>query len=401
MAVFDFSRGIALLSRVNLPLVLAYVLVFAALLVYFDSFCRAMAPRSGTIEWISMYDRPRLSFSGLYHPLSRGDFWPMLAYSVLSAGLCAFGAVLLIRQGGISASEVLLCPDALLTGRGGCAVFCGLSLLPCYLLLRALTGRTDAAAGATALFALALIPSGAPYSFSVPLALLSVWCFVRALSAEDAPARVCALWLAAAGVLFYLAVWAEHITLWFGIAYVPVFLLALVLRIRARKLSAGGALALIVTFLLVCTVPAVLIRLPSAVLERGMRLPDCLALSSFWRFVWVQTLSFRIYIDPLSLLGATLLHPLLWWGGLLAAFCAAAYALSRRSASALLTVAFYLAGTLVWVFSGSALGAAVCALVLGFVLAHLLARGCAARAYAYCLVCLLLGAALPALALLA
>jgi hypothetical protein len=58
---------------------------------------------------------------------------------------------------------------------------------------------------------------------------------------------------------------------------------------------------------------------------------------------------------------------------------------------------FYLAGTLVWVFSGSAVGAAACALTLGFVFSGLLSRGKAAQAYGYCIACLVLGMAIPVL----
>ena len=392
----NFRAGAALLSHVNFPAAAVCLLLFAGLLVYFDSYCRAMAPRGGTLEWIAMYDRAPLSFSGLFSRFDRRDYLPMLVFSALSAGLIAFGVVRIARGGHIAFSSFLLDPDSLLTGLGGCALFCGLSLLPCYVLLRCLVGRADAAAGGAALFAVTLVPSGAPQSFSVPLLLLSAVCFVRFLSAERERLRASVLPLIGAGVLFGLAAWAEHVVMWFAIGYVILFIFAIVLRARAQQ-SVGAIVLTCVTFLLSFAVPLVLICLPTAVLSRGMVFPAALGTYRFWRFIWARTFSFTIWIDPLALVGASLLSPMLWWGGLLAMFCAAACAIVRRDGRALFCVVFYLAGALVWVFSGSAVGAAACALTLGFVFSGLLSRGKAAQAYGYCIVCLMLGMAIPVL----
>ena len=395
----DLHAGASLLRHVDFVSALICLLIFAGLLVYFDAFCRAMAPRGGTLEWIAMYDRAPLSFGGLFSRYGRRDYVPMLVFSALSAGLIAFGAVRIARGGSIAPASILLEPDSLLRGLGGCALFSGLSLLPCYALLRRLSGRTDAAALSTALFAVTLVPSGAPYSFSVPCLLLSAVFFVRFVSAEDARLRASVLPLIASGALFGLAVWAEHTVLWFGIGYVILLVFALVLRVRAHQ-SVGAALLTLLFFVLGFAVPLVLICLPTAILGRGMAFPAALMTSRFWRFVWVRTLSFRIWIDPLALAGTTALGPLLWWGGLLAMFCAAACAVTRRDGRALVCTVLYLAGTLVWVFSGSALGAAACALTLCFVFTGLLSRGRAALAYGYGAACFLCSTVLPVLAYL-
>ena len=149
----DLHAGASLLRHVDFVSALICLLIFAGLLVYFDAFCRAMAPRGGTLEWIAMYDRAPLSFGGLFSRYGRRDYVPMLVFSALSAGLIAFGAVRIARGGSIAPASILLEPDSLLRGLGGCALFSGLSLLPCYALLRRLSGRTDAAALSTALFA--------------------------------------------------------------------------------------------------------------------------------------------------------------------------------------------------------------------------------------------------------
>ena len=78
----------------------------------------------------------------------------------------------------------------------------------------------------------------------------------------------------------------------------------------------------------------------------------------------------------------------------------AACAVTRRDGRALVCTVLYLAGTLVWVFSGSALGAAACALTLCFVFTGLLSRGRAALAYGYGAACFLCSTVLPVLAYL-
>lgn len=394
----DWNNLLPLLRSIPLPLLLAALAVFAVLLVYFDGFCRAMEPRRGTLEWIRMYDRPALSFAGRRFAPGRGDCLPLVLVSAAAAGLCAFGAVLLRRAGSVPLADVLLCPDALLAGEGGYAVFAGLSIVPCYLLLRAVFGRRALAVCGAALLAFALIPSGAEPGFSVPCLLLAMLAFFRFLTAPPDGRRL--PWLLLSAALFWLAVWCDRITLWFGLGFAVLLAVSLVLRVRRGEMRAAAAVLTVLILALCSAVCAAAIRLPAAILERGMAFPNLLVQGGFWRLVLVRTFSFRIWIDPLGLLGASMLQPLVFWGGLLAMLAAVAASFTRHDASALFVWVFHLAGLPVWVFSGSGLGAAVSVLALCYVWNGYLSRGRRAAAYGCCGVCLVCSAALPALALL-
>ncbi len=396
----DWINAVRLLHSIPLPWLLAALAVFAVQLVYFDGFCRAMEPRLGTLEWIQTYDRPALSFAGRRFACGRPDYLPLVLFSAAAAGLCAFGVVLLVRLGKVSFAEALLCPDALLTGEGGWAISLGLTLLPCYLLLRSVFGRRAVAAAGAAVLAFSLIPSSTVPSFSVPCMLLAMLFFFRFLTASSgARAGTLLLPLLLSAAFFWLAVWCDHITLWFGLGFAVLFAISLALRL-CRCEMAGKTAALLLSALAAFSVLcASAICLPAAILARGMVFPNLLVQSGFWRLVLVRTLSFRIWIDPPVLLGASLLQPLIFWGGLLAMLTAAAASFTRRDTTALLVWVLYLAGLLVWIFSGSGLGAAMSVFALCFVWNGYLSRGRRAAAYGYCGICLACSAALPALLL--
>jgi hypothetical protein len=361
------------------------LVVFSVLLVYFDYYCRAMAPRSGTLEWIAMYDRPRFTLSGGWPTFDRREWLIFALFGAISLACAVVGIVWMTRGSMLSLSEALCTPDAVLYRTGGYLLFLGLVTICSYALLRATAQyRTVAILGAV-ICVLHLLPSGADPSFSAPLLMLSALLFYRWLTrAEDAPlSRALPVLLLSLAAL-WLAAWCDHVALWFGFAYLILLPVSLVLRRRAGRRIGGIVLSVLVLTVLM----AALTTLPIAVFLRGMAFPNLLISADFWRDVPIYTLSSLLTFDPDFLVADVLLSPLLWWGGLLAAAAAFGALIARRSARALFAALIALAGLLVWCFTGSAIGIVGCALALGFVWDGLFSRGKPAAVYAYALTCM-------------
>ncbi len=399
----NITAAAQLLNPTMLITMLLYLAVFTFLIVYFDSYCRAMEPRAGTLEWIYLYDRPRFSLNAGRRGLERSDWQALLLFGASAAGFTAYGVVQLIAHPPADWFAVLLSPDVLLSGTAGYALYVGLSILPAYCLFKTISGRRVIAIAGTAVFLLNLIPGSAGPSLSVPLLLLSAIFFCRWMTQHpDAgffrtlPSLF--LWL----LFFWAAVWCEHTALWFGVGYAIALIVTFIFRLRDRC-ERGGVLQLVLTILTIAVFTvlfAALICIPAAMEERDMVFPQALTELRFWRFTFVQTLSFWIMIDLEGILSISLLNPLLWWGGLLAVIIVTISVFSRRDVRALLAAVFYLAGTLVWVFSGSGIGAAAAALALCYIWQGFLGRGKTLSFFFYALVCAVLALAMTAMPLL-
>ena len=392
-----------LLNPTMLITSLVYLAVFACLIVYFDGYCRAMAPRAGTLEWIYLYDRPRFSLPAGRRGLARCDWLPVLLFGSAAAGFTAYGIVQLAAHPPADPFAILLSPDKLLTGTAGYALYLGLSALPAYCLFKTLTGRRAIAIAGTAVFLLNLIPGSFAPSLSVPLLLLSAIFFCRFMTQDPDAGFFRTLpslffWL----LFFWAAVWCEHTALWFGTGYAVLLIVTFVFRLRDRC-RRGGIVQPLLTLLAIAVFTALfaaLICIPAAVSERSMAFPQALSLPDFWRFVLARTISFHILIDLEGILAISMLNPLLWWGGLLAAIPVLLSVFSRRDVRALLTAVFYLSGTLVWVFAGSGIGAAAATCTLCYIWQGFLGRGKPLAFLLYALVCAVLALAMTAMPLL-
>lgn len=392
----NITAAAQLLNPTTVVTMLIYLAVFAVLILYFDSYCRAMEPRAGTLEWIYLYDRPRFSLHAGRRKLDKSDLLPLLLFGASAAGFTAYGIAVLIGRHPISVSSVLRSPDVLLTGTAGYSLYVGLSILPAYCLFKTLFGRRVIAVAGTAVFLLNVIPGSVGPSLSVPFLLLSALFFCRWLTQHpDAgffrtlPSLL--LWL----LFFWAAVWCRHTALWFGVGYAVLFLITAIFRVRDRR-ERGGIVHLILTLITIAVFTAAfaaLICIPAAIEEREMIFPQALTLPRFWRFVFVRTLSFEIMIDLGALFSVSMSNPLLWWGGLLALILVVASVFSRRDVRALVCAAFYLAGMAVWVFSASGIGPAAAVLPLCYVWQGFLGRGKALSFFFYAFVCAVLALA--------
>ncbi len=387
----DISSASQLLSPSVLIAALLYLAVFAVLLVYFDSFCRALEPRAGTLEWIYQYDRPTFSFSEKVHRLTRSDIVPLLLVSAAAVGLAAYAVVLYLHLSSPNWQSVLICPDALVVGIAGSAMATALTLIPCWLLLHSLFGKPGLACVGTAVFAFNLTMSSSAPSLSTALLLLSAVCFLRWMCGScDASFGRTLLPLLGWLLCFWLAVWCEHTTLWFGTGYAVLFPAALIGRCRERH-ERGAVRHLIATLLLTVIFTAVfaaLRYLPTALIAHGMTFPQLITAPSFWRGVLNNTITFDILIDAYGLLSASLLNQPLWWGGALAGLLCCLCIFSRRDASALFCALFYLAGMLIWVFAGSGIGAAASTAALCYIWNGFIDRDQPIRAWGYAAVCI-------------
>lgn len=126
-------------------LLLALVGLAALLLLNGVAYVRVMRPRSGTLEWISRYDRPACTLLDGWTPLTKGDIAPMISCACAAAALWGMAAWTGLRElyGSPLPADVLW--EAAVTHM----VFPALTALAAYRLLRGLFGsRLTALLGA-------------------------------------------------------------------------------------------------------------------------------------------------------------------------------------------------------------------------------------------------------------
>lgn len=82
------------------------VLLIAALLTFFIYYWKSMAPREGSLEWITMSERSPLQFGTKRHRMTRKDTVPLLAVTVVYAATAFF------RLGSLSAPQTFARFDA-------------------------------------------------------------------------------------------------------------------------------------------------------------------------------------------------------------------------------------------------------------------------------------------------
>lgn len=76
----------------NWYFVLAGIGIICLLVTYGAAYFRALRPRSGTLEWISCYDRPGFGLSGWCFPMEKADALPLLCLCLAAAAIWGFAA---------------------------------------------------------------------------------------------------------------------------------------------------------------------------------------------------------------------------------------------------------------------------------------------------------------------
>lgn len=139
------------LSR-HAALLLALVGVAALLLLNGAAYVRVMRPRSGTLEWISRYDRPTCTLLGTWTGLARGDAPPMAAAACGAAAAWGAASWFGLRELYDGAIPAAVLQETVLTHM----VFPALTALAAYRLLRGLFGSRLGALLATLILSLTM-----------------------------------------------------------------------------------------------------------------------------------------------------------------------------------------------------------------------------------------------------
>lgn len=149
-------------------LLLALVGVAALLLLNGVAYVHVMRPRSGTLEWISRYDRPSCTLLDGWTALTMGDIAPLLSVALGAAAV--WGAAALVTVRSLYGSPVP--GDVLAETAVTHMVFPALTALAVYRLLRGLFGSRLAALLGTWILTLSVAVQPAPMLVTAVAALL-------------------------------------------------------------------------------------------------------------------------------------------------------------------------------------------------------------------------------------
>lgn len=353
----------ALLLRVPLLRIAGCILLLSALILYFEGYCRLMEPRTGTLEWMDRFTPRSFSLSRQRTLPSRRDAVPLTVLCLLTAAA------------GLAAGFGLL-PEVLLPTAA--------ALLPAYLLMKLLCGKSRLAV--LGVVVLALSPS-LTTDWSSPAALLLCLLFLLVWSTADydAPLSKTALPLILSALCFTAAVVREPAHLAAAIPLFFYWLITVVSRFRQGGVY-GRKGRLAATVLLSLLLAAVLGGAALALVcwRSGRPLPGGLLDPSFYRALLESALSPR---PRILWLGRSFTNPLLWWGGLLAVLAGLSALIVRKSPAPVFLCFAWLAALPGWLCSGSCAFTAVSLLALCQIWVGFFGRGHRAPAYVYFIVC--------------
>lgn len=350
------------------PVVLQVLIGVATLLLvlgYFLAFARVMAPRRGTLEWIAMYDRPKLALSGSGFGFRPMELAACLLPVAVSAGLYLLAVCLQLRS-----FVLFTVPEGRMMLFGGALLF-ALSAGGAFALLRSLYGSLLLAA------VLALLPGLAYAQDYIPMAG-AVWMLYflhRWMCADfEAPAHHSFGYLTAFLAVAVLSARMAPETVLFAAGAALLLPVVLVLRFHGtHRTDRGRQLLLNVLF-----VPLALLLLLLAA-----RVPDelsrgnaaFLADPGFYRRALLGACDWSAVIHPPATLLPLTANLLTLFGGL-AAVAASLWGLIRRGRPEGLLLAFgTLGAALLWLLGGAWAPAAVLTAALGYVFHHAVSRG--------------------------
>lgn len=347
-----------------------------------------MRPRTGTLEWIALYDRPQFS---LCRQAKRFSIRDAIVFSLLLVWtmVCVAAALVLIYRGQTLSSNATL----LLLVLAG-MVDLSASLLPGYLLLRRLTGRTGlSVAGCAILFAnCALSSCSAPgVSFFLLCADYLLLCWLDADPDVRRPAAGFALIFSLVALVLAFANSAAAV--WALPGWMILWLVGLVTHFR-RTSRPGRCRRLVGSILLTLFAAALFVTVLLGVTGAlaSLQLPELFLVPlQYYASIIAAQPALLLSADHLAALSEMFALPFLWWGGLFA-FCAAiAMGISRRDPRPLFLV-FCAVGTLpLWVVTGAPAGPFFAAAALTLVWDGALARGRTLLVWPYIIVAILSG----------
>lgn len=325
-------------------LLLALVGVAALLLLNGAAYVHVMRPRSGTLEWISRYDRPSCTLLGVWTGLTRGDAVPMAAAACGAAA--AWGAAswmeLWTQYGGAIPTVIL--QEVILSRM----IVPALTALTVYRLLRGLFGSRLGALLAT--FILMLTMTVQPVLL-LPVAACALLLTRYQTAPADATFGETGLWLILAFMVAAIACYLSATMVVLALAMTAILCMGAADRFvhAGRGRLVRGILAAWVSLLVVW----LLTYVPGAVAQ-GMPFPRLLILRDFYGYAAYRAARGLLLGLSWGIYDATPLYfdwPLLLCGLAAWAVCLVG-GLRRPKGPALLAAAWFVALAVLWLLTG-------------------------------------------------
>lgn len=338
------------------------------LVLYGAAYNRALQPRAGTLEWISLYDRPSFSLVGRWTGLDRRDAVPLLA--VCAAAVAAWGFAAWRSLSAAYGGVPLDMETAVEAGfRYGLVPV--LTAICMYLLGKGLTGSTLTALLSALVLSLDLTAEPLLLLLAAGQALL----LTRYLTAgeERGYGEVC-LWLILAFALNAVACYVYA-----GFTFVTAAMVVLLIAGAAGRfvlLGRGWLLRSLVTAVLTWCVVTLLVYVPGAA-AAGIAFPAGFLSENFYLFAALRILTglqvafgaMPFYVTPLFYDWPLLLFGL---GSLVALIVGM---IRRRDTTGLVGVVWLAALTAAWLVTGLYAVPVGCMLCIGAVWGGFCRRG--------------------------
>ncbi len=374
-------------------MVLAMTAVSAVFAGYFILYSRAQRPREGTLEWISLYDRPSFSLSGVAHAVTGVDLAPLILVCVLTF----FSWNIQIGSALFPAGFQALSEDQQLAVGLNYLLLPTLSVGILYLLIKSLYGRSGIAFLSALILGLDVTWQPAVTFFT----LLTTYFTYQHLSKDyDSPTWEMAGSLILIETFFLAACYFSSCMLLYGLCLLACLLVGFCLRFRAgaRTGSFGYLLKMLLISALWMALMTILLFVPAG-LARGMTLPDMLVSAEFYHMIWlrVNRIAASAFRPSAGLLATAMAYDwVLLCGGTFAVIAMVAAAVRRRKTQGLIVGVWYLGFVALCVLGGGVALPAVCLVALAGVWSSLIDRGRLAMGY-LCPAAILLAVALGAL----
>ena len=348
-------------------LLVALAGVAALLLLNGAAYVHVMRPRSGTLEWISRYDRPACTLLDGWTGLTTGDIAPLLSVTLGAAAVWGAAALVTIRSlyGSPIPGDVLA--ETVVTHM----VFPALTALAVYRLLRGLFGSRLGALLGTWILTLSMAVQPSPMLVAaVAVLLLTRYLTAPAQSEFGEYSLYLILAFAMAAVGCYLRPGLA------GVALMMVVLLCCGAADRFVHAGRGRLVRSLLAGLLSLAVVWILAYVPGGVTQ-GLPFPQLLVLRDFYEYAF-----YRMGWELLEGLGSGVPPivqfyfdwPLIICGAAAFVVCLVG-GFRRPKASALLAAGWMAALTALWLLAGFYLVPLGCVLCLSSLWADLSRRG--------------------------
>lgn len=338
------------------------------LILYGVSYNRALQPRAGTLEWISLYDRPAFSLVGRWTGLVRADAVPLLAACVVAVAAWGFAAWRSLMEAYTGAP---LGVEAALEAGFHYGLAPVVTAICMYLLGKGLTGSTLTALLSALVLSLDLTADPLLLLLAAGQALL----LTRYLTAgEDTGFGEVCLWLILAFALNAVACYVYE-----GFLIVTAAMVVLLIAGAAGRfvlLGRGWLLRSLVTAVLTWAVVTLLVYVPGAA-AAGIAFPAGFLSKNYYLFAALRMVTgLQVAFGAMPFNATPLLFdwPLMLFG--LGAFVAVAVGMiRRRDMTGLVGVVWFVALTVAWPVTGLYALPVGCMLCIGGVWGGFCRRG--------------------------